>query len=52
MPEFLGSDAFALFFVSNGEESPDTVGQDSFRKRGHFRFKPEVTESVTENKPP
>ncbi len=45
-------DAFALHDPSRGEESPDTIGQDSPCKRGCARRKPRATESVTENIPP
>ena len=35
-----------------GEESPDTTGYFAPGNRGRFRGDPELTESVTENRPP
>jgi len=35
-----------------GEESPDTTGCSAPGNRGRFRGNPELTDRVTENKPP
>lgn len=35
-----------------GEESPDTIGCSAPGNRGRFRGNPELTDRVTENKPP
>ena len=42
---------FPLFRFGGIEESPDTPGQDSPRKRGHVFREERVTDSATENKP-
>ena len=49
---FVEAGVRSLSDKGKGEESPDTIGQDSFRKKGRFGHKSEATDSVTENIPP
>jgi len=38
--------------TGSGEESPDTTGYSAPGNRGRFRGNPELTDRVTEKKPP